>query len=86
MFPILQDKLNTESRELSGEQQQMVAIARGLMANPEVLLLDEPSLGLSPLLRQQLGENIKEINQAGTIRPISMGGYKPVSVCYTVGR
>ncbi|MFH2131110.1 MAG: ABC transporter ATP-binding protein [bacterium] len=66
MFPILRDKLHTESRELSGGQQQMVAIARGLMANPEVLLLDEPSLGLSPLLRQQLGENIKEINQTGT--------------------
>ena len=43
----------------------MVAIARGLMAEPEVLMLDEPSLGLSPLLRQMLAEKIKEIHQEG---------------------
>ena len=52
-----------ESRELSGGQQQMLAVARGLMAKPEVLLLDEPSLGLSPLMRQQLAEAIKAIHR-----------------------
>jgi len=66
LFPDLKDKLSCKGRELSGGQQQMLAIARGLMAQPEVLLLDEPSLGLSPLLRQQLAEKIKEISREGT--------------------
>jgi branched-chain amino acid transport system ATP-binding protein len=66
LFPDLKGRLNAKGRELSGGQQQMLAIARGLMAQPEVLLLDEPSLGLSPLLRQQLAEKIKEINREGT--------------------
>jgi branched-chain amino acid transport system ATP-binding protein len=65
LFPDLKDKLGAEGRELSGGQQQMVAIARGLMADPEVLMLDEPSLGLSPILRQMLAEKIKEIHQEG---------------------
>jgi branched-chain amino acid transport system ATP-binding protein len=65
LFPDLKDKLHAKGRELSGGQQQMLAIARGLMAKPEVLLLDEPSLGLSPLLRQHLAEKIKEINREG---------------------
>jgi branched-chain amino acid transport system ATP-binding protein len=66
LFPDLKSKLNTRAQDLSGGQQQMVAISRGLMAQPEVLLLDEPSLGLSPLLSQQLAEKIKEINREGT--------------------
>ena len=65
LFPDLKDKLGAEGRELSGGQQQMVAIARGLMAEPEVLMLDEPSLGLSPILRQMLAEKIKEIHLEG---------------------
>jgi branched-chain amino acid transport system ATP-binding protein len=65
LYPDLKDKINVQSRSLSGGQQQMVAIARGLMADPELLLLDEPSLGLSPLLRQQLAEAIKEIHRDG---------------------
>ncbi len=65
LFPDLKGKLNSKGRELSGGQQQMLAIARGLMAQPEVLLLDEPSLGLSPLLRQRLTEAIKEIHEDG---------------------
>ena len=65
MFPDLRDKIKAQSRALSGGQQQMLAIARGLMANPEVLLLDEPSLGLSPLLRQMLAETLKRIHRDG---------------------
>jgi branched-chain amino acid transport system ATP-binding protein len=66
LFPDLKSKLNIRAQDLSGGQQQMVAISRGLMAQPEVLLLDEPSLGLSPLLSQQLADKIKEINREGT--------------------
>lgn len=65
LFPDLKDKLHSKARELSGGQQQMVAISRGLMADPEVLMLDEPSLGLSPLLRQHLAEKIKDIHREG---------------------
>ena len=66
LFPDLKDRLNAKGRELSGGQQQMLAVARGLMVEPIVLLLDEPSLGLSPILRQQLAEKIKEISRGGT--------------------
>ncbi|MGD0354049.1 MAG: ABC transporter ATP-binding protein [Dehalococcoidia bacterium] len=65
LFPVLKEKMRAKGRELSGGQQQMAAIARGLMALPELLMFDEPSLGLSPLLRQQLAEKIKEINRDG---------------------
>jgi branched-chain amino acid transport system ATP-binding protein len=66
LFPDLKGKLHAKARELSGGQQQMAAIGRGLMAQPEVLLFDEPSLGLSPLLRQRLAEIIRKINRDGT--------------------
>lgn len=46
LFPILKEKLHDDSRELSGGQQQMVAIGRGIMANPKMLMLDEPYLGV----------------------------------------
>jgi branched-chain amino acid transport system ATP-binding protein len=65
LFPALKDKLGAQARMLSGGQQQMAAIARGMMAQPKVLLLDEPSLGLSPLLRQQLAEIFKDIHRQG---------------------
>jgi branched-chain amino acid transport system ATP-binding protein len=65
LFPVLREKLRSKARELSGGQQQMLAIARGLMAVPELLMFDEPSLGLSPLLRQNLAEKIKEVSSEG---------------------
>jgi len=63
LFPKLKDRTKQKAGTLSGGEQQMVAIARGLMASPKLLCLDEPSLGLAPVVIEQLGETIKEINR-----------------------
>ncbi|WP_282021259.1 ABC transporter ATP-binding protein [Ruegeria faecimaris] len=61
-FPILKERRTQEAGTLSGGQQQMLAIGRGLMANPRIMLLDEPSLGLSPLLVQEIFGILKRLN------------------------
>ena len=62
-FPILAERRNQEAGTMSGGQQQMLAIGRGLMLNPKIMLLDEPSLGLSPLLVQQIFAILKRLNK-----------------------
>lgn len=63
LFPILKDRTKQKAGTLSGGQQQMLAIARGIMADPKLLCLDEPSLGLAPVVIDDIGEKIKEINK-----------------------
>jgi branched-chain amino acid transport system ATP-binding protein len=64
-FPVLWNRRSQKAGTLSGGEQQMLAIARGLMAKPKLLLMDEPTLGLSPIVINELGNVIEDINQQG---------------------
>ena len=65
LFPILKDRENQLAGTLSGGEQQMLAVARSLMSKPKIMMLDEPSLGLAPLIVKNIFEIIKEINNEG---------------------
>lgn len=83
MFPILEERKDQKSWSMSGGQQQMLALGRGLMSNPQLLVLDEPSLGLMPVLCDELFAAIKTISQQGiTIMLIEQRVYEALELCH----
>jgi ABC-type branched-subunit amino acid transport system ATPase component len=66
MFPNLRERVDVKARKLSGGERQMLALGKTLMLDPEVMLIDEPSAGLAPVLVEAILDKIKEINEAGT--------------------
>jgi branched-chain amino acid transport system ATP-binding protein len=83
LFPRLQGRLGQSGGTLSGGEQQMLAIGRALMADPQLLLLDEPSLGLSPILQEEIFKRLHEINRAGiTILLVEQNAHRALDLAH----
>ena len=81
MFPRLKERRRQRAGTLSGGEQQMLAIARGLMSDPKIILFDEPSLGLAPLIVNDVMSNIKKINESGvTVMLVEQNARKALSI------
>lgn len=81
-FPILEQRKDQFAGTLSGGEQQMLAVARGLMSRPKILLLDEPSMGLAPLIVNQIYDLIREIRDSGiTVLLVEQNARKALGIC-----
>ena len=82
LFPILRERRNQFAGTLSGGEQQMLAVCRGLMSHPKILLLDEPSMGLAPIIVSQIYDIIQRIRESGiTILLVEQNAKKALSIC-----
>jgi len=82
LFPVLRERKNQFAGTLSGGEQQMLAISRGLMSRPKLILLDEPSLGLAPLIVNQVYELIGKIRESGiTVLLVEQNARKALAIC-----
>ena len=82
LFPILEQRKNQFAGTLSGGEQQMLAVARGLMGRPKILLLDEPSMGLAPIIVNQIYDLIRQIRDRGiTVLLVEQNARKALGVC-----
>ena len=82
LFPILQQRENQFAGTLSGGEQQMLAVARGLMSHPKLIMLDEPSMGLAPIIVNQIYDLIRMINEKGiTVLLVEQNAKKELGIC-----
>ncbi len=83
LFPRLKERAQQKAGTLSGGEQQMLAIGRGLMARPRLLLLDEPSMGLAPILVEQIFATVQEINREGvTVLLVEQNAAMALAICH----